>query len=195
VHHVKIDAMFSTGVGAHPVVDNTISSNCPTRHAAPTKDGLVLGQCAPQDSSYEIWSMVLDVIRPDGSTLLRKFVTPAVFDPITVHNPQNVGETVYYWDPRVKPFMRFQNDWSGFRGCAREGYSQVGYHYNGGDSSEEYLMDVRTQRIVTTAGPYTTRLVVGRSNTGGNPPFSSNILQFKKRRDHCDLRHKLSLTN
>ena len=71
----------------------------------------------------------------------------------------------------------------------------MGYHYNGNDPSEEYLIDVRTNLLATVAGPYTTRLVVGRSNSGGNPPFSSDILQFKKRQDHCDQRAKLSLTN
>jgi hypothetical protein len=37
--------------------------------------------------------------------------------------------------------------------------------------------------------------VVGRSDSGGNPPFSSNILQFKMRRGHCQDRAKLGLKN
>jgi hypothetical protein len=139
--------------------------------------------------------MVLNVLRTTGETIMTKFVTPAVFDPITVHNPANPAETVYSWDPRVAQYKNFPNDWSGFRGCDREGYSQVAYHYNGGDQSEEYILDVRTNRVVGTANAFTTRAVIGRSNTGGQPPFSSNILQFKKRRGHCDFRSKLSLSN
>jgi hypothetical protein len=187
IHHTSIHTMFATGTTGNPICTNRVN--------APTKDGLILGMKCKMDSSYEIWGMVLDAKRANGDTLLMKFVTPAVFDPITVHNPANPTEVVYSWDSRVANYKNFPNDWSGFRGCAREGYSQVGYHYNGNDPSEEYLLDVRTNRIVTVASEFTTRLVVGRSNTGGNPPFSSNILQFKKRRDHCDFRNKLSLTN
>lgn len=186
IHHTAIAAMFATGTTGNPV--------CADRVNATTKDGLILGMTCKMDSSYEIWSMRLDVERA-GQTVLTKFVSPAVFDPITVHNKANPSELVFAWDPRVAAFKNFPNDWSDFRGCAREGYSQVGYHYNGNDPSEEYLLDVRTNTIVATASAFTTRLIVGRSNTAGNPPFSSDILQFKKRRDHCEQRAKLSLTN
>ena len=195
IHHSSIHTLFDTGTTGNPVVPEC-SGVKGERASPPTKDGLILGQACKVDSAYEIWSMVATIRRANGELLFQKFATPASFDPITVHNPANPTEVVYAWDKRVDAHKNFTyNDWSGFRGCARERYAQVGYHFNGGDPSEDYLIDVRTNTVVTTAGPNTMRLIVGRSNTGGQPPFSSNILQFKKRKDHCDHRAKLSLSN
>jgi hypothetical protein len=191
IHHTAVHAMFETGT--------TGNSVCEPRVNAPTKDGLIVNSASgcKMDSPYEIWGMVVKILRQNGTDVLWKFVTPAVFDPITVHNKANPSELVFAWDPRVAQYKSFPNDWSGHRGCAREGYSQVGYHFNGNDPSENYLLDVRTNRVVDVASAFTTRLVVGRSNSGGGSgvPFSSNILQYKQRRDHCDFRSKLSLTN
>ena len=195
IHHTVVNTRFDTGTRANPVEVQCPANPSGARTPAPTKDAIVLGQPCKVNSSYEIWSMVAKILYADGRDLLHKFVVPAMFDPITVFNPNNPAERVFAWDPRVAAHKNFPNDWSGFRGCAREGYSQVGYHFNGSDPSEEYLLDTRTNRVVAAANAWTTRLVVGRSNSAGAPPFSSNILQYKKRRDHCDHRAQLSLTN
>lgn len=191
VHHSVINTRFDTGTKGNAV--------CEPRVNAPTKDGTILGQNCKVNSPYEIWGMLATIMR-NGVVMFMKFITPAIFDPITLFNRNNPGELVYAWDQRVAQYKNFpEQNWSGSRGCDRENYSQVGYHFNppsAGDTNEEYLLDVRTNTVVGAANAWTTRLVVGRSGTGGNNvPFSSDILQFKKRRGHCDQRGKLSLTN
>lgn len=174
--------LLETG-GANPV--------CDPRAQSPTKDGLILGQSCRVDSPYEIWSMQQSIVDGLGREIYRGFATPAVFDPITVFNPQQPDETVYAWDPRVSAIKNFPNDWSGHRGCDREAYAQVGYFYNQ-NGPTEYWTDAMGH--VTLPGPLAIQQIVAAVDSVGLASTQDN-LQFKRRVSMCGSIGKLGLKN
>jgi len=112
---------------------------CNPRKAPPVKDVVALGQPCKLNSTYEIWTGFFTVYSPTGVPKYRGIVTPAVFDPITVFNPANPGETVYIWDSRVNAILNFPgNSRTGYRGVKRESYATVGNINNAGGPTTYY---------------------------------------------------------
>ena len=112
------------------MMDTGGSANvCDPRAETPTKDVVQLNSPCPLTSAYEIWGTT-QVVLFQGREVYRSFATPAVFDPITVRNPNNPSELVYAWDPRMASSKVLQHDWSWFRGCQRESYAQPGHWQN-----------------------------------------------------------------
>lgn len=179
IHRTSLRVMARTG---------GVAGVCDPRKPAPTKDGLVIGTCKV-NSPYEIWSMVAEVEASDGTEVLEQLITPAAFDPITGFNPANLSELVTIaptTDPRIHALKNHPNqDWTGHRGCSREGYSQVGYFRTLGQSSDEHWTDAMG-RTLAQGDPLALLQIVARNvGTDGNPPPSSDIPQFKMRIDYC----------
>lgn len=172
---------------------------CDPRHAAPTKDVVSLGSRCKLNSFYEIWSTV-GTVEYQGREVYRAFVTPAVFDPITVFNPANPTETVYAWDARVNAILNFPtNDRTYFRGCDRENYAQPGYWYNAGAYATGRTV-FYTDPMGLEAAPGDADVLVqtiSQSHSVGSPATNDGLVQFKARVDYCGGQHRsrLSLRN
>jgi hypothetical protein len=141
-HSNSIAYRYQTGTpyaATHLMLDTGgVSDACDPRTDAPTKDALTLQNRCKVNSPYEIWG-TFQTIKSGGREIYMVFVTPAVFDPITVFNRNNPLEVVYDWDSRVDAIKNFtEQDWSGHRGCIRENYAQVGYFYNAGGPTTYY---------------------------------------------------------
>lgn len=165
---------------------------CDPRVQAPTKDVMQLNSPCLLDSGYEIWSTQQKVMF-QGREVYRSFATPAVFDPITVKNPANVGELVYAWDPRMAASKRFNNDWSGNRGCDRESYAQPGYWYNG-NGLTQYWTDAMGNEVAPGT-PGALLQEISRSESVGAPATNDGLKQFKDRVNFCQQRSLLGLKN
>jgi hypothetical protein len=177
-------SMFTTG---------TVHTVCDPRAPSPTKDVVSLKSPCRLGSTYEIWSTMGGVMRKDGSLAYKAFATPAVFDPITVFNPDNPAETVYIWDPRVDSIMVFRTDRQANRGCSRESYAQPGYWYNEGGPTVYYTdpMGMETD----SADPNALRQEVSASSAIGARATDDGLNAFKLRVNHCQESSALGLRN
>jgi hypothetical protein len=165
---------------------------CDPRSPGPIKDVMSLQSPCRLGSGYEIWS-TSQAVRSGGREIYRSFATPAVFDPITVINPSNVGELVYIWDSRMNAVKEFNDDWSGFRGCQRESYAQPGYWYNSGGPTTYYTDPMGNQ--VASSSPFALAQVISASASIGSPATTDGLGAFKMRRDYCQNAGRLGLKN
>jgi hypothetical protein len=194
-HSNSIAYRYQTGTpyaSTHLMLNTgSVSDVCDPRSPAPTKDALTLQNRCKVNSSYEIWG-TFQTIKDSGREIYRVFVTPAVFDPITVFNRDNPLEVIYAWDTRVAAIKNFNDDWSGHRGCVRENYAQIGYFYNGGGSTTYYtdhMGNVVSQNVTGAI-----RQIVSASNVVGLASTQDN-LQFKMKTNYCGVKSKLGLKN
>jgi hypothetical protein len=157
---------------------------CDPRVAAPVKDVVVLQSPCRLGSFYEIWSTMGDVMY-QGRRVYRAFATPAVFDPITVYNHANPGETVYAWDGRVDAILNFpQNSRSHHRGCDRESYAQPGYWSNRGTGRTVFYTDAFGNEV-PEGDPAALRQEISASDSVGAPATNDGLSAFKMRVDYC----------
>jgi len=165
---------------------------CDPRASTPTKDVVQLNSPCPLTSAYEIWGTT-QAVRINGREAYRSFATPAVFDPITVRNPNNPAELVYAWDPRMAPSKIYNTDWSVFRGCERESYAQPGY-WNNSLGSTSYYTDPMGNQVASTS-PYALLQEISKSQSVGAPATNDGMHQFKMRRNYCQQWARLGLKN
>jgi hypothetical protein len=165
---------------------------CNPRANTPTKDVMQLNSPCLLTSGYEIWGTT-QAVRISGREAYRSFATPAVFDPITVRNPNNAAELVYAWDPRMAASKVVNHDWSWFRGCERESYAQPGY-WNNKLGSTTYYTDPMGNQVVATS-PYALLQVISQSQSVGAPATNDGMHQFKMRRNYCQQWSRLGLKN
>jgi hypothetical protein len=175
------------------MMDTGASANvCNPRASTPTKDVVQLNSPCLLTSAYEIWGTT-QAVRINGREAYRSFATPAVFDPITVRNPNNAGELVYAWDPRMAASKVYNTDWSRFRGCERESYAQPGYWDNSRGSTTYYTDPMGNQ--VASTSPYALLQVISQSQSVGAPATQDGMHQFKMRRNYCGQWSRLGLKN
>ncbi len=173
---------------------------CDPRNGPKTRDFIVINTSRCKISSpYEIWTGSAD-IRENGATLFRAFSTPAVFDPITVHNLQNSAEVVYAWDPRVMATRLFTTpSWDNFRGCNREAYAQPGvYNITGHQMRWTDQFGNVTGQVGTTAIQQWFYSPIVSSDLRGSTPVGNETQgnhAFKKPRANCALSGSLKLLN
>ena len=157
---------------------------CTPRAQAPTRDVMNLASPCKLDSTYEIWGTLGDV-KYQGQPVYRAFATPAVFDPITVFNPNNPSEVVYVWDTRVNAILNFPNtSRAHFRGCNRESYAQPGYWYNTWTGRTVFYTDALGNEL-SPDDPRALRQEISQSRSIGAPATSDGLLQFKRRVSYC----------
>ena len=99
----------------------------------------VLGFGCVVDSSYEIWESSLR-INNRGQTVASGITSLAVFDPITVFDPNNPDRLVYTASAEANPIFRFNNPRNNYTGCKRETYHGPAMWYNA-SGSEVYYTD------------------------------------------------------
>jgi hypothetical protein len=175
------------------MMDTGGSANvCNPRVNTPTKDVVQLASPCPLTSAYEIWGTT-QAVRADGREIYRSFATPAVFDPITVKNPANLGELVYAWDPRMAASKVFNTDWSQFRGCERESYAQPGY-WDNARGPTTYYTDPMGQPVAANH-PYALAQYISQHQSVGAPATTDGLHQFKMRRNYCQQWSRLGLKN
>ncbi len=175
------------------MMDTGGSANvCNPRINTPTKDVVQLNSPCALTSAYEIWGTT-QAVRINGREAYRSFATPAVFDPITVRNPNNAAELVYAWDPRMAGSKVYNTDWSRFRGCERESYAQPGY-WDNSRGSETYYTDPMGNQVAATS-PYALLQVISTSQSVGAPATTDGQHQFKMRRNYCQQSSRLGLKN
>jgi hypothetical protein len=175
------------------MMDTGNSANvCNPRQSTPTKDVVQLNSPCQLTSAYEIWSTT-QAVYYQGAEVYRSFATPAVFDPITIRNPLNVGELVYAWDSRMAASKIHNDDWSKFRGCDRESYAQPGYWFNSRGSTTYYTDPMGQQ--VSSSSPYALVQEISKSDSVGAPATTDGMHQFKMRRYYCGQLSKLGLKN
>jgi len=116
---------------------------------SPRQQRTVMGFGCVLDSAYEIWLNKL-TIRNQGRTIARVDTSTAVFDPITVMDPNNLDRLIYVWSPEARQIFRFNNNREGYRGCVREAYHGPAVWYNRG-GAEVYYTDAYGN--VTNNGP------------------------------------------
>jgi hypothetical protein len=174
---------------------------CDPRVAAPVKDVISLQSRCKISSLYEIWSTI-GVVEYQGREVYRSFVTPAVFDPITVFNPANPTEVVYAWDSRMTAILAFPNDLPRFqsnRGCDRESYAQPGYWYNAGQYATgrtTFYTDPMGQETTANAADVLVQ-TISQSHSIGSPATNDGLVAYKQRVDYCGgaLKARLGLKN
>lgn len=172
---------------------------CDPRNGPLTRDFIAINTSRCKISSpYEIWVGSAN-IREGTQQLFTKFATPAVFDPITVHNLQNSSEVVYAWDPRVLASRAFSSpSWMDFRGCNREAYAQPGYYSLAGDFMKwtDSFGNVVPQSLNALqqwfGSPIVTSNLRGSTPTGNEKEGNH---AFKKPRANCSLSGSLKLLN
>jgi hypothetical protein len=172
---------------------------CDPRNGPNTRDFIVINTSRCKiNSPYEIWVGSAD-IKENGQTLFRAFSTPAVFDPITVHNLQNSSEVVYAWDTRVMATRAFPTpSWMDFKGCNREAYAQPGNYNVTGHQTRwtDAFGNVVAQGPNAIQqffySPVVTSDLRGSTPVGGQTQGNH---AFKKPRANCNLAGSLKLLN
>lgn len=133
-------------------------------------------------SLYEIWENKLRIINSSGDVVVQAIASTAVFDPITVMDPNNHQRLVYTSSSEFNESLLFpNNDRSGLRSCDRESYHGPVYLYNG-RGKEVYYTDA--MGMETSGGDL--KQVVAKSNSGANfIATNDGQSQFKIRSNHC----------
>lgn len=163
---VDLQGMADTG---------TVGSICDNPRAGKT----VLSLGCKVDSSYEIWENVLK-INNKGQTVAQAVASTAVFDPITVRDPNDQAKVVYVNSPDAKTLFKFNDSRDDYRGCGRESYFGPIYWYNSG-SSTTYYTDAYGN--VVANGPL--KQQISQHNTVNFAASSDGQSQFKFVQDFC----------
>jgi hypothetical protein len=98
-------------------------------------------------------------------------------------------------DVRVNPIFRHQNDRSGFRGCDRENYAQIGDAWNAGGPTMVWTDPMGNQ--VSASAPNALLQRIPARNLIGHLSTADNRA-FKVRKDYCGTsaeRARLGLKN
>lgn len=147
------------------------------------------------DSAYEIWEAKLS-INNQGQTVASGIGSFAVFDPITVMDPNNIDRLVLTSSNEADSIFRFNNDRSYMRGCDRENYHGPA-HWNNSGGVEVFYTDaygnvvdngVFRQEISTVSSDFgfsTQGLGFIATYKSGNP--SQPQTQFKIPTNFCEL--------
>jgi hypothetical protein len=152
--------------------------------ANPRHGRTVLGLGCTVDSPYEIWENTLR-IRNGNRDVLTAVNSTALFDPITVMDPNDTGRLIHVWDDEADSIFRFNNSRSYFRGCKRHAYHGPAYWYNAG-GSDVYYTDAYGN--VVENGPLMQK--ISRDSTDFSDPNSE--LGFIATYKHGDLNQPMS---
>lgn len=146
------------------------------------------------EQAYEIWSGVFQITHPNdpytGLFQSRAYIalTPALFDPITTVNPNDLSQLVYTADVVYPGQYDPLSTQSPFRGCRAEAY-QGPVSINNSGRPTTYVTDAFGEIIPGaqpgTAGTLTQTLSSVRVE-GSASNASANGQQFKKVFDHCN---------
>lgn len=147
----------------------------------------------PQDA-YEIWTGTLQINHPNdpyiGLFQSRAYVvlSPAVFDPVTTVNPNDIHQIIYTSDIVYPGQYNPLSAQSPFRGCKMEAYHGP-VSLNNAGRPQTYVTDV-FGNIIPGAQPGTagtlTQIISSVRVDGSNSNASVNGTQFKKVFDQCN---------
>lgn len=146
------------------------------------------------EKAYEIWSGVFQITHPNdpyaGLFQSRAYIalTPALFDPITTVNPNDLSQLIYTADVVYPGQYDPLSAQSPFRGCHAEAY-QGPISLNNAGRPITYVTDVYG-KIIPGAQPGApgtlTQYVSSVRVEGAASNASANGQQYKKGFDHCN---------
>lgn len=144
--------------------------------SSPRQGRTVQGLGCRIDSSYEIWLNKF-AVRSGGQTIASATVSTAVFDPITVMDPADLGKTIYSWSPEAQSVFRFSGNREGYRGCDRESYTGP-ISWGNQSGTQTYFTDVYGN--VSDSGELIQEIsTVNTSQAGALTEFGSLIMAYK----------------
>jgi uncharacterized repeat protein (TIGR03803 family) len=156
---------------------------CDPGLSAPVKAVVTLQSPCGPGAFYEFWSTARDVMY-QGRRVYRALAMPAVFDPITVYNPANPGETVYAWDSRLNSLASPNSDRTSFRGCDRESYVLPGYWSNRDTGRTVFYTDAFGNEVLAS-DPAALRQEISASESIDAPATDDGLTAFRMRVDSC----------
>ncbi|MBP7694052.1 MAG: hypothetical protein KA764_19170 [Anaerolineales bacterium] len=178
--YVHVQGMFDTArAGSICDRDRSLNDGNPANDVGRTVVTLP-GTGCDLGSLYEIWSGSMAIRRPDGSIAANVGSTVAVFDPITVMDPNDTTRLIYSADAfrnrrNEAPFM------GTFDGCDREAYHSGAYWYNRQGATVYY-----TDAFGNPGGPL--RQEISQHEQIGvdmSQRADGNLNAFKYRKNHC----------
>jgi hypothetical protein len=163
---INVQGMADTG---------SVGSICSSPRAGKT----VLSLGCQVGSAYEIWENVLK-INNKGQTVATAIASTAVFDPITVRDPQNESRVILTSSADANPIFKFNDSRADFRGCKRESYFGPVYWYNDTPTTTYYTDAFGN---VTANGPL--KQEISQHNTTKFVASSDGQTVFKLLKDSC----------
>ncbi len=140
----------------------------------------VMGFGCKVDSSYEIWENTLR-IKNQGNTIGVAIASTAVFDPITVMDPNNITRSVFTWSDEAKAnIFKFNDDRSYYRGCNRESYHGPAMWYNSNGSTVYY-----TDAYGNVSSSGVLKQEISKSGYKDFVATNDGLSQFKFAKSYC----------
>ena len=146
------------------------------------KTVMTLGSDCKLDSLYEIWENAITIRNANHKVIAKALASTAVFDPITVMDPNNHTRLVNTWSTEFNSALNFpNNDRTYVRSCEREAYHGPTYWENTGNA-EVYYTDAMGMEMA--AGDL--KQIISKHNTGGTfTATNDGLSQFKFRKSYC----------